>query len=394
MNKSGQTEKYILGIGFIALLFTVFIFQVFQIATQGIYLKKGSGKSRLQLHIQSPHRIVKDYQTWFTNHFFLRSLLIRTQNRLRFKIFNKSPVPKVILGKDNWLFQAKQNLPPEHPGYFSSIQPFTFAELEQWRIALEQRQRWLQKRNIFYLFIPVPDKSIIYPEFLPDFIKPFYAHSRLKQLLNHLKRYSGIPFLNLRALFLSHKGDSLLYHKTDSHWNSFGSYLGYCRIITFLASKFSMEGYISPLDISLFRKKKRVIKNGNLARMLGFQDRRFWEKRVRLKPLIPGTWKKRPIPSELNLSRMLRPMVSESPLPALPETVVFHDSSGMALRPFLSSHFSRIFFLRDWDFRFWIKVIKHEKPIILIDVITEHFLYRRKLSNPPELIALWQDNSN
>lgn len=392
MNKPDLTGKYIIAIGFMALLFTVFLFQVFQISTKGIYLKNGSGKSKLQFHIQSPHKFVKDYQTWFSSHFFLKSLLIRTQNRLRFKIFNKSPVPKVILGKEDWLFQAKQNLPPDHPGYFSSIQPFTSTELEQWRIALEQRQRWLQKRNIFYLFIPVPDKSVIYPEFLPDFIEPFYAHSRLEQLLAHLQRYSKIPFLDLRALFLSRKGDLLLYHKTDSHWSSFGSYLGYCRIVTYLASKFSMEDHIYPLDMSLFKKKRRLVRDGNLARMLAFQDRRFWEKRVKLKRLIPGTWKKSPVPSELNLSGMLRPLISERPSPALPGTVVFHDSSGMALRTFLSSHFSRIFFLRDWNFRFWVKVIEHEKPKILIDVISEYFLYGKKLSNPPELISLWQDD--
>ena len=391
MNEPDRTGNLVLGIVFIVILFAVFLFQIVQFSLGEIILEKRSLKPRVHFNIHSPHDFVKDYQNWFNEHFFLRSLLIRTQNRLRFKIFNKSPVPKVILGKDNWLFQAKQNHPPEHPGYFSSIQPFTFSELEQWRIALEQRQQWLQKRNIFYLFIPVPDKSFIYPEFLPDFIKQFYANSRLEQLVNHLQRYSDIYVLDFIDLFRLHKRDYLLYHKTDSHWNDFGAYLAYCRIITFLASRFSMQVNIAPLDISDFMIKRPIMRGGNLARMLAFQDRRFWERRVKLKPVIPGTWKKVPIPSELDVSRILRPLIIERPLPALPRTVMFHDSSGMALGPFLSNHFSHILFLRDWSFRFWVKVIEQEKPKILIDVIAEHFLYRRKLSNPQKLIDTPED---
>ena len=386
MNEPGRTGNIIFCVGFIVILFGVFLFQIVRFSSEEIFPEKRSSKSRIHFDIRSPHDFVKDYQDWFNDHFFLRSFLIRTQNRLRFKIFNKSPVPKVILGKDNWLFQAKQNLPPDHPGYFSSIQPFTFNELEQWRIALEQRQQWLQKRNILYLFIPVPDKSIIYPEFLPDYIKQFYANSRLEQLVNHLQQYSDINVVDLVDLFRSRKRDYLLYHKTDSHWNDFGTHLAYCRIITFLASKFPMQVNIAPLDISDFRIKRPIMRGGNLARMLAFQDRRFWERRVKLKPVIPGTWEKVSIPSELDVSRTLRPLIIERSLPALPRTVMFHDSSGMALRPFLSNHFSRILFLRDWSFRFRAKVIEHEKPKILIDVIAEHFLYRRKLSNPKKLI--------
>jgi hypothetical protein len=386
MNEPGRTGNIIFCVGFIVILFGVFLFQIVRFSSEEIFPEKRSSKSRIHFDIRSPHDFVKDYQTWFNNHFFLRSFLIRTQNRLRFKIFNKSPVSKVILGRDNWLFQAKQNLSPEHPGYFSSIQPFTFNELEQWRIALEQRCQWLKKRNIFYLFIPVPDKSVIYPEFLPDFIKQFYAHSRLKQLVTHLQRYSDIAVLNLMDLFRSRKKDSLLYYKTDSHWNDFGAYLAYCRIITCLSSTFPMHVNIAPLGMSDFRIKRPMMRDGNLARMLAFQDKRLWERKVKLKPVIPGTWEKVPIPSELEVSGTLRPLIIERPLPAFPGTVMFHDSSGMALRPFLSNHFSRILFLRDWNFRFWVKVIEHEKPKILIDVIAEHFLYRRKLSNPQELI--------
>ena len=48
-----------------------------------------------------------------------------------------------------------------------SLETTTDKELHQWKVLLEKRQQWLARRNIFYLFLIIPNKGTIYPEFMP-----------------------------------------------------------------------------------------------------------------------------------------------------------------------------------------------------------------------------------
>ncbi|MFO7638256.1 MAG: hypothetical protein R6X14_02975 [bacterium] len=48
----------------------------------------------------------------FSQRFFLRRTLIHISNSLKFLAFGVSGVPKVIIGRQGWLFQARENKPP------------------------------------------------------------------------------------------------------------------------------------------------------------------------------------------------------------------------------------------------------------------------------------------
>jgi alginate O-acetyltransferase complex protein AlgJ len=382
MKNSGRIGKIIQCAWFLIFLFGTVLAGIFNITGEKVIQSENQVlKPGIPLSIESIEGYVKENLKNYDRHFFFRNTLIRLNNWLTVKIFNVSPVKTVILGKNNWLFQAKENLSPEEPGYFSSIQPFTFGEMEKWRISLEQRQKWLERRGIFYVFIPVPDKSTIYPEFLPDYIRSFYSHSRLDQLVQHLKKYSRLNFLDFRETLFGHKVDYLLFYRTDSHWNDQGIYFSYCEIIKFLASRIPSRKKIGALKISDFKINKTRKGLGNLARMLFFRDKRFEEIRMRLRRKTPKKWKIAGMPTSIRISKDLRPLVTVNKLADLPEAVMFHDSSGIGLRPFLSENFTRIFYIRDWDFHFRTKLIEIEKPAVVLDLISEHFLYNRQLIN-------------
>jgi hypothetical protein len=66
----------------------------------------------------------------------------------------------------------------------------------------------------------------------------------------------------------------------------------------------------------------------------------------------------------------------------LPRAVMFRDSFGTALLPFLAEHFARIRF--DWvDERFDAGVVESEKPQLVIQEVTERFLMR----DPPKAFS-------
>jgi hypothetical protein len=335
---------------------------------------------------------LRRYTDYYNDNFAFRDFLTYTGNLLKLKLFGVSPVPKVIVGKEGWLFQARKNKDPGDAGYFPSIQPFTTSELEEWRKKLGQRHQWLARRGIYYLLIPVPDKSTIYPEFLPDSLRPFYRDSRLDQLVDYLEKHSTIPVLDLRKALLAAKKESVIYYKTDSHWNEYGACIAYGEIIKHLASvletkiKIKTAGKIQPMPVSdlRIRIKKREQSGGNLAIMLALQDTVFREKRIKLRHRTPYRARNVPVPGNYNLPSV-KPAVRERPDADFPKTVMFHDSFARKLKPFLSRHFSRIVYLRDWGFHFHAFIIEAETPKIVLDEVAEHFLYNVQLSNPGEL---------
>ena len=96
---------------------------------------------------------------------------VHLNNLLTYKIFHTSASAKVVIGKEGWLFLGNINQYFDEIDYYRNLKPFTIRELRSWQILLEQRRNWLRRRGIRYLFAVAPNKSTIYPEFMPDAVK-------------------------------------------------------------------------------------------------------------------------------------------------------------------------------------------------------------------------------
>lgn len=60
------------------------------------------------------------------------------------KYFAQSPVPNVLIGKNDWLFITEPNTIDD----FIGADPFSQSELETWRLNLEHKRNWLVKHDI------------------------------------------------------------------------------------------------------------------------------------------------------------------------------------------------------------------------------------------------------
>ena len=59
---------------------------------------------------------------------------------------------------------------------------------------------WLARRGIAYLLVVSPNKSTVYPEFMPP-LYPRHRTTRMDQLAEHLGRHvGGFPLLDLRPV--------------------------------------------------------------------------------------------------------------------------------------------------------------------------------------------------
>jgi len=327
----------------------------------------------------SPFAFFPRYRDYYNDHFNFRRLLIPVYNYLEVKLFHVSPLPHVLLGKQGWLFMAWQNERIREIDYFRRIEPFTPGDLERWRICLEQRRNWLKSRGIHYLFMVTANKSTIYPELVPDRFRRLDGPSRLDQLIDYLGKHSDIDVLDLRQAMWIHKKKHPVYRPTDTHWNEYGAYLGYLEIVKALARFYPdiRPVYYGEEDIRIIRRD-----GGDLALMLSLQDSLFREETLELKRKPVSAREGQPLKEKYPWVSV---SVKERPGTTLPRAIIVHDSFAARFKRFLSEHFSRVVYLRDWKLNFYLDLIKKEKPGLVIDQTTERFLMDLQPVNPPEL---------
>jgi hypothetical protein len=296
-------------------------------------------------------RFPRDFGNYFNDHFAFRRMLIRWQALARVKWLGDSSSPSVILGKDGWLFDGA------NIGLRQGAGPLTEDQIARWQQVLIARKDWLAARGIKYLFVVVPGKGEVYPEFLPEFGLPSQV-SRQDQLIAAL-RGSTVEILDLRPSLLAAKHAQLVYLKTDTHWNSFGSFVGYETIIKELSRSFPVLHPLAESDLQ-FSRPSTV--SGNLARMLGLYDS-ITEQVIGVstgdsQPIVDG--------NSANPNEMAE---SEQQAATLPRLVMFRDSFSTSMIPFLSRHFSRAVYV--WQQQLDRQLIETEHPAVVIQEVYE-----------------------
>lgn len=132
-------------------------------------------------------------------------------------------------GLDGWLFlvggsnpflpflNGEESLPPE--------------TVKAWGDLLRARQHAFAERGIKYVHIFAPEKLSIYPEKFRESLTSDKCHSRV------LSEKLGPLFLNLVPFLQQTKTVVDCYNKTDSHWNFFGCFAAYQRLLAALSLK-------------------------------------------------------------------------------------------------------------------------------------------------------------
>ena len=186
------------------------------------------------LSMSSLPSFANQYTAYFNDNFGFRKMLMSLNSYIKFKYLNTSAVPDVILGKSDWLYYR----PSLEDSSGNTL--FTPEELLSMKKSIERQSQWMAERGIYYLIVIAPNKETIYPEYLPDKINLSNHQTQLDQLLTAVGTSQNVHFLDLRECLLKSKksGDYNLYFRTDTHWNSYGAYIGYNEIVQKLADHF------------------------------------------------------------------------------------------------------------------------------------------------------------
>lgn len=313
-----------------------------QILAQAPQIKTERGSVNLEFFTQ-----LNDY---ISENFGFRQEMITAHHMLTAKLFHVSGTDKVILGKEGWLFYT------ETLEDFKGIPTMTERQYYAAARSLALIQEYVQKKGSKFLFTIAPNKNSLYPQFMPYYAKRLRTEGNAEKLEKQLVRQQ-VKYEDLfQALSSDHAGVEILYHSLDSHWNNRGAAIA-CRALT---EALAME----PEDFEKSGRSRNRTFSGDLYEMVYPKGtKKDWNFRYGHEIQYRYT---EPVKDHMDIEIRT---VCEGKKGSL---VMFRDSFGNALLPFMAESFGKSYFTRQVPYD--LEAAAGEKPDAVILELVERNL--------------------
>ncbi len=361
---------YILSIGFLVFLVFPQIASILKIFPEKTGDENRELSEKPSIDYKHLDTYPNKYDAWYNDHFGLRSVGLKAYNDFSYFFLKRSPDPKsAILGKEGWLFQGRDI------DIYKGTKRLTTDELERLEVEFKKRWEFLNNHNCKFIFVVIPTKKIIYPEYLPDGYFQYSKRTMTDQFIEMLKTKTKVDVIDLRPVILNaKKNHPVLYHKMDNHWNDYATFYAY-KAITDHITTFADLGHIHSLEE--YTPDTTTYYGGSIAKMLGVQDSLI-DYRLKLKPKFKSGETR--LPQKYSAPERFaypgsyeRRYTTEND--SLPRLMMVNDSFGEYFHKFLPEHFSYSIFLFDsWEFKLHPKKIINEKPDVYVLATFEGFI--------------------
>ena len=132
---------------------------------------------------------------------------------------------QVLLGKDNWLFY--KTVLDGHPLWdYMGINHFTDDELAAIAANLVSMRDGFNALGVDFYVTALPNKEIIYEEYMPDTVARVDEVSRAEQLADYIWDNTDLVYVYPKQALLDAKAEGQIYYQTDTHWNQKGAFVG------------------------------------------------------------------------------------------------------------------------------------------------------------------------
>lgn len=321
-------------LAFIAVFFAV---SLIPLVAMPFYKKPQSGETRIMkkkpelIQNGKPNfEFFTQLDDFFSDNFAYRLEMVNLNELLYTAVLNHSTNRQVILGKDGWLYFE------ETVSDYIGKTNITLEQTERLVTILSLQSEYLKSKGIEYIFTAAPNKNSVYPQFMPDRIIKSRSPSSLEILAGALKS-SDVHYTDLHSALLDAKKTGYLYHKTDTHWNDLGARAAANRLmndIKSLLSEFEFNGFENA-------RAARTTTPGDLKKMLFPLAKSANEGYTTLTLdniyTVKGPYRS---PQDTRITTTSR---------ANPKRIVmFRDSFGDALIPFISNNFGYAYYSKEF----------------------------------------------
>ena len=312
------------------------------------------------------------FDRYVNDHFPFRSLLLDLS--FQYSLINhQSPIPQVVIGKNDFLFSGK-----EERTLFEGILDFPEEKMEMIVDELLERQAYYLREGIRFYVVVAPTAYEIYPEYLPDYLQRTNETATDRFCRMMAEKTPQIPFLYLKEQLLRSKQFGRLYYKNDNHWNPLGGYYATNAILNLMHHDFpqlpdNIEG--------MFTLTPYTRTSGNLGNMLVVRNRfrnlaTDTDYRVSFIDSAQYALCENPERKYEAPAGFAYPWEYEwrytTNQEQHPKILVIRDSYCGAVIPFLTPWFKESLFIFDaWQYGINDDIIRQEKPDIVLLMIYE-----------------------
>ena len=171
--------------------------------------------------------------TTLSEQFRWRTGLIRIYNTLRFEagdhVFHNA-----IVGTDGWIYYMGGLSIRE----YQRTDPLGQRTLKTLQMELDQLNSDLANEGKTLLLVIPPNKTTVYPEYMPSQIPVIGETSRLDAFAAYMRSHGQTRIIDLRPTLIRASQTQLTYYKTDSHWNDLGAYYAYVDILNAVSADY------------------------------------------------------------------------------------------------------------------------------------------------------------
>lgn len=282
------------------------------------------------------------------DNFYLRQEMITAWSALNAQGLQSSITEDVLLGTDGWLYFA-DTLPD-----YTGLDPLSEREIFSAARNLSLMAEYCESRGAKFLFTIAPNKNSLYWANMPDLTLPAARQPHNAKRLAAELAGQNVDYLDLFGLFRGQ--EETLYFKTDSHWNSQGAACAADGINQALGrSSGYFNGPFTPEEVH----------KGDLYDMLypagsGLEEDQVYSGELNFEYDAP-------IRSAENLTIMTHGGGEGSLL-------MFRDSFGNNLYPYLADSFDAALFSRSMPYRLDL-VAQREADYVVAELVERNLRY-------------------
>ena len=302
------------------------------------------------------------YEAFFKDWFSFRTPLLDWYHHYKFRFAKVSAHPdKTIIGEGGWYFISGA----EHDTYLGK-NDFSEKELDQFVAEWQSRDEVFRRLGVKQLlWIIIPTKHSVYPEFLKKKDKTLTNHRRTQAVIDYLKPSFPNRIVDPLPNMLSAKDSIKIYQKLDNHWNDVGGFVAADLLVETVRKQFPS---VPKLNADAFMWKDTVYPNAFHRNALGISEltetnqfaTTFQELAVPvdIQRFSPPDWFMERSEFELNFAKTDT---------SGPRILVIRDSFGRSLIPFLKEQFGQSTFIFDaWKFGLNEDIVRTIKPDIVV----------------------------